>query len=252
MAFDVFISYSSKDKVAADATCATLEAAGIRCWVAPRDIMPGSEYGAAIIDALDRCRVVVLVFSSSANKSPQIHREIERAVSRGVPIIPLRIEDTTPTESMAYFMESVHWLDAMNPPLESHLHRLVESLKSLLPMDSKTEPVAVADRLTPSGPPFLSHEADLHLQVTANTATTPESPVSGRSSTKVAMRFIAITAIVLFVGYGAICFYATIDILRTSEDTNTIVGLVVMEVMAFVIAYFIYEFGVRRPSLIRK
>jgi hypothetical protein len=52
-----FISYSSKDKPAADATCAVLESAGIRCWIAPRDIRPGTEYGAAIIDAIDRCRV---------------------------------------------------------------------------------------------------------------------------------------------------------------------------------------------------
>ena len=37
MSFDVFISYASKDKVIADAVCTRLEAAGIRCWVAPRE-----------------------------------------------------------------------------------------------------------------------------------------------------------------------------------------------------------------------
>lgn len=36
MAHDVFISYSSKDKTAADATCAVLEGCGVRCWMAPR------------------------------------------------------------------------------------------------------------------------------------------------------------------------------------------------------------------------
>lgn len=41
MDFDIFISYSSQDKPTADAACAVLEAAGIRCWIAPRDIMPG-------------------------------------------------------------------------------------------------------------------------------------------------------------------------------------------------------------------
>ena len=80
MTFDVFISYSSKDKAVADATCAGLEAAGIRCWIAPRDIIPGSEYGAVLIEAIDNCRALVLVFSSNANASPQVHREVERAV----------------------------------------------------------------------------------------------------------------------------------------------------------------------------
>ena len=91
MEFDAFISYAIADKTAADAACAVLEAAGIRCWVAPRDISPGREYAAAIIDAIDQCRVMVLIFSSSANDSPQVRREIERAASKGVAIMPVRI-----------------------------------------------------------------------------------------------------------------------------------------------------------------
>ena len=59
----VFISYSSKDKVVGDAVCAILEQRGIRCWIAPRDILPGSEWGEAIINGLTSCQVFVLVFS---------------------------------------------------------------------------------------------------------------------------------------------------------------------------------------------
>jgi hypothetical protein len=141
MAFDTFITYSSKDKSTADAACATLEAAGIRCWIAPRDIQPGGEYGEAIIDAIDHCRVMVLIFSSSANASRQIHREIERAVSKGVPIIPVRIEDIPPTKSMEYFLGAIHWLDALTPPLEKHLQHLVDTVKALLNVNAG-EPAA--------------------------------------------------------------------------------------------------------------
>jgi hypothetical protein len=101
--FDAFISYASADKTVADGVCAVLEAAGIRCWMAPRDISPGREYAAAIIDAIDRCRVMVLIFSSNANDSPQVCREIERAASKGVTIMPLRIEQIVPTKSMEIF-----------------------------------------------------------------------------------------------------------------------------------------------------
>ena len=130
--FDVFISYSSKDKAAADASCAALESAGVRCWMAPRDITPGTDWGEAIMMALDHCRAMVLIFSASANSSPQIRREIERAVNRGVPILPVRIEDIVPTKALAYFMGPVHWLDAMTPPLDSHLRRLAEVAKTIL------------------------------------------------------------------------------------------------------------------------
>ena len=132
MAFDAFISYSHVDKATADAACSALEAAGIRCWIAPRDIVPGREWGAAIVEAIDHCRVMVLIFSSSANESRQIYREVERAISNGVPVVPMRIEDVRPTESLAYFMNAVHWLDALTPPIESHLQRLAEAVKALL------------------------------------------------------------------------------------------------------------------------
>lgn len=157
MSHEVFISYSSFDKAAADATCAALEGAGIRCWIAPRDIIPGKEWGDAIIEAIHSSRVLVLIFSASANMSPQIRREVERAVDKGLPIIPLRIEDIAPTHSLEYFIGTVHWLDALTPPFENHLRRLADSVKALLQIDpdrpSIVAPAAVA--LSPRRPAFV-------------------------------------------------------------------------------------------------
>jgi TIR domain len=132
MLHDAFISYSTHDKAAADAACAALESSGIRCWIAPRDITPGAEWGAAIVEGINDCRVMILIFSANANDSPQIRREVERAVNKGIPIIPLRIQDIAPAHSLQYFIGNVHWLDALTPPLEAHLRRLVESVKTLL------------------------------------------------------------------------------------------------------------------------
>lgn len=132
MAHDVFISYSSKDKPTADATCATLEAGGIRCWMAPRDIRPGADWGEAIVEAIQGSRAFVLVFSENANLSVQIKREVERAINKAIPIIPLRIENVMPTKSMEFFLSTPHWLDAFTPPLEQHLTYLVEVIRSIL------------------------------------------------------------------------------------------------------------------------
>ena len=132
MAHDVFVSYASGDKQVADAACATLESHGIRCWIAPRDVLPGIHYGEAIIDAIHECRIMVLVFSSKANLSGHIPKEIERAVSQGITVMPLRIEDVAPAKSLDYFIGSVHWLDALTPPLEVHLQRLAANVQTLL------------------------------------------------------------------------------------------------------------------------
>jgi uncharacterized membrane protein YeaQ/YmgE (transglycosylase-associated protein family) len=144
MAHDVYISYSHVDKAAADAACATLERAGIRCWIAPRDITPGDEWSAAIVKAIDHCRAMVLIFSTSANNSRQIPREVERAINVGIPLVPVRIEEVVPTQALAYFMSTVHWLDAMTPPFEDHLNKLADSIKALLQVSAPTQTAAAA------------------------------------------------------------------------------------------------------------
>ena len=75
MAHDVFISYSTENKVMADAVCHGLEARGIRCWIAPRDVKGGRDFAEAIIDAIGEARAMVLVFSSHANASPDVRRQ---------------------------------------------------------------------------------------------------------------------------------------------------------------------------------
>jgi hypothetical protein len=132
MAHDVFISYSAQDKPIADAVCATLEAHGIRCWIAPRDILPGIDWGEAIIDGIAESKMMVLIFSSNANKSSQIKHEVERAVHHCLPIVPLRVEDVVPSKSLEYFISTPHWLDALTPPLEQHLARLAQTAKLLI------------------------------------------------------------------------------------------------------------------------
>jgi hypothetical protein len=132
MAHDVFISHSSDDKSVADAICATLEQEGIRCWIAPRDIRPGSEWSGALMEAIEHSRVLVLVLSRAANGSHDVIREVEGAIRLGVPVIPFRIEDVIPSGGLRYHLGTLHWLDAMTPPLRAHLRPLAETVRAIL------------------------------------------------------------------------------------------------------------------------
>ncbi len=132
MAYDVFISHSSKDKTIADAVTASLEQAKIRCWIAPRDIRPGDSWGGAIVEAIESCRVMVVVFSAQSNSSKQVMREVERAVQHDIVVVPYRIEDVQPTRDMEYFLSSTHWLDAVSPELDAHLQELKATVSSIL------------------------------------------------------------------------------------------------------------------------
>ncbi|MDT7541360.1 MAG: eukaryotic-like serine/threonine-protein kinase [Acidobacteriota bacterium] len=129
MAPYVFISYSSKNTETANAVCAALEENGIPCWIAPRDIMPGTDWSEPIIDAIDQCSVMVLLYSSYVNSSSQIKHEVERADGRGLVIIPFRIEDAPLSKFFLYHLSTSQWLDAFTPPLDKHLVRLVEAVR---------------------------------------------------------------------------------------------------------------------------
>ena len=135
MAHDVFISYSIKDKYAADAVCSIMEKNGIRCWIAPRDITPGAPFAEAIIDSIKGSKVFILVFSSNSNQSPQVIKEVGRAVHHGLAIIPLRLEDVPMSKQLEYYVSDVHWMDALTPPLEKHINKLCKVVQMLLTMD---------------------------------------------------------------------------------------------------------------------
>ncbi|MCC6424403.1 MAG: toll/interleukin-1 receptor domain-containing protein [Phycisphaerales bacterium] len=151
---DIFISHSIKDKESAEAVCAALEQAGLRCWIAPRDVLAGVNWGSAILGAINSSRAMVLVFSSHANHSPHVLREVERAVHHGVPIIPLRIEDVPPADALEFFISVQHWLDATTGPLESHLDALIATLHRLL----AESPRAAATTAPPPPLPAARHK----------------------------------------------------------------------------------------------
>ncbi len=195
MAFDVFISYSSKDKAAADAACAMLEGSGVRAWIAPRDVRPGVEYGAAIVEAIERCRVLVLIFSSSANSSGQILREVERAVSKGIPIVPVRIEGVLPTKSMGYFLGTIHWLEALTPPLENHLRLLVDIVKAILASDGGGVAAAADDKAPASAAAAVVTELSARPQT------------SGRGSLRSGALFASLAVVVLAMLAGGAWLY---------------------------------------------
>ncbi len=129
---DVFISYSHKDKAVADAICAKLEKHGIRCWYAPRDIVPGADWAASIVEAIKSVKVMILIFTDYSNSSQQVLREVNTAVANGVVIVPFKLTETLPSEGMEYYLSTVHWLDAMNRPLERSIAQLDVLVSSLL------------------------------------------------------------------------------------------------------------------------
>jgi hypothetical protein len=141
MARDVFISYSQPDHDCAHELVERLEGQGVDCWIAPRDIAPSADWAAEIVDAISSARVMILVYSANSNLSPQVRREVERAVHKQLSILTFRIEDVPPSKSLEFFLSAQHWMDAFQPPREPHYARLCAYVKAQLSSAPSQRPV---------------------------------------------------------------------------------------------------------------
>ncbi len=152
MARDIFISYSQPDRDCANELTHHLEASGFSVWIAPRDVSPAAEWAAEIIDAISAAKVMLLIFSSSSNISPQVRREVERAVHKDLRILPFRIEDVLPSRSLEYFLSAQHWLDGFPPPRDLHYERLCGCLRQWIPAAAPGQ-ASRAEAAAASAPP---------------------------------------------------------------------------------------------------
>ena len=110
--------------------CQALEADGLACWVAPRDISPGADWAAEIIEGLDAAYAILLLLTASAMHSPQVRREVERAVHKEMPVIALRLDHEPLSKSLEYFLSAQHWIDAQDRTHDTHRPAVVAALEA--------------------------------------------------------------------------------------------------------------------------
>ena len=137
LAHKVFVSHATEDLDTAFRVCKILEAEGISCWLASRDVKAGTDYAAAILDAIKNSQLVLLVFSDYANTSPYVLREIERAIAYNRPVLSLRVDEALPGASMEYYLNLWQWLD-VHTGIEKQRHAIVAAVRKQLEREPGT------------------------------------------------------------------------------------------------------------------
>ena len=129
----IFVSSSSKDAKIASSICMALEARGHRCWMSSRDVKPGENYQGAIVRAIRDAGVMVMVFSTNANNSDEIKKELALASQSRLLVIPVRAEDVLPSEDFTYELATRQWID-----LFDNWERAIEQLDRLMNLAGNT------------------------------------------------------------------------------------------------------------------
>ena len=141
----VFISYASQDGPLAQKACSALEAVGILCWIAPRDVVPGTLYADGIVGAIDESRILVLILSKEAVASAHVGRELERAASKRHPVIALKVDAAPLTRAFEYFLNQSQWIDVGAGGTDGAIAKLVEAVgRHLAPGSAAAAPIHAA------------------------------------------------------------------------------------------------------------
>lgn len=126
MKHKVFISYSRKDKEAADYLCEILKENDIAYWIDKEGIYSSSNYKELIVDAIDVSQAVIFISSVNSNTSINVIREVGYAVNMNRPILPLVLDDAPYAKSIRLDISDIDQIDFRNPVMSSK--KLITSL----------------------------------------------------------------------------------------------------------------------------
>jgi TIR domain len=125
----VFLSYASPDAEVANQICQFLESHGVACWMAPRDVKPGTVYADSIVRAINEASSLVLVLSGAAMASEHVSREVERAASKHKQIVAFRVDAAALSAELEYFLSRSQWVDAAALGMPAALNKLSEAVR---------------------------------------------------------------------------------------------------------------------------
>jgi len=214
----VFVCHASDDARTAQRAVAALEAAGIPCWIAPRDIEAGETYTQAILDGLDAAPAIVLIFSSATNESPHVARELEAAVGSSRRVIPVRLEAVEPSRSLRYLIGTAQWLDASGD-VDAWSPSLIRAVRRALGQPV-TPPAAAAPARSPVPPPApLATRAETPPPASSATPVTDRSGATSSNGRRNAALLVAgLVAAVVVAVVATIVLTGGDDPGNTAED----------------------------------
>jgi TolB-like protein len=188
----VFVSYASQDTAVANAVVTAMERRGLKCWIAPRDVVPGTLYADEIVKAINEATVVVLILSEQAVASPHVGKEIERASSKRRRIIALHTDSAPLTGAFEYFLSESQWIEVGPLGIEAASEKLVAAARRHV--ESTVATAAGAETLVANG-----SKPDVHSDSRA-----PDSKSAASSRTRMIITAAFATVVMVALGYTVV------------------------------------------------
>lgn len=132
----VFISYSRKDYKEICGVCDLLNQMNLSYWIDVDGTYSGENFKSVIVDAIEKCDLVLFISSANSNISNNVAKEISIADKLGKTILPIRIDDTPYAKAIEYDLIGIDYIDYGERSFAS-LEKLRKSILARLLMTEK-------------------------------------------------------------------------------------------------------------------
>lgn len=130
MSQDVYICYDANDQEFANKVCNVLEKNGLSCWIKSRDVGVNDIID-EINNAIDKSRVMLLIYSEYSKDSNVVNTEVDFAFSGDMPVLIYKIDDSKFGGGFPFFIEDNQVIDA-HEDVESKFDELVSTISPLV------------------------------------------------------------------------------------------------------------------------
>lgn len=128
--FDIFISYSSKNQVIADAIQARLESLHFKCWRDSDSLVPGENWASAIARVIPTVKVMIFIVTRDSMSSLHVKREIRIASDSGVTIIPFNVDGIQLNDDFyKYYIADIQFYNVRDGNWANEIDSLVRLVK---------------------------------------------------------------------------------------------------------------------------
>ncbi len=153
---DVFVSYSRENKDEVLGITRELKEAGVSLWIDQGGIDAATLWGEEIVNAIDQCKVLLLMISEQSIRSQNVLRELMLVNEKKKHILPVHLAPVTIPASLKYPLAGIQHVEYFQGDKAANVQAILRALSRLGVELRKTEPVATAG---PS-PQTVSHSMD--------------------------------------------------------------------------------------------
>ncbi|HZT43461.1 MAG TPA: tetratricopeptide repeat protein [Chthonomonadaceae bacterium] len=142
MADDIFISYARADQARIGPLKERLEQAGISVWMDVSNIEGGMLWQKEIVEAIQGCKVLMLMLTPTSAASSNVFREVSLASEHNKPILPLVLKAAQVPEEMRYCLAGLQRIELPDEELETRWAVVMHALAhfGVQPAEPKSTP----------------------------------------------------------------------------------------------------------------